>query len=195
MSESPAAERAAARTRRLLACGAAVGPLFVGSFLVEGARRPGYRHIRHPVSSLALGPGGWRQILNFAVSGGLCLGFAAGLEQAGLKQAGLKQASLKQASLNQAGLEQLDDAWEHRRLGSTLIGAAGIGLIGAGLFVTDPFNGYPLGTPDTPEQVTRAGQMHDLSAALILVSMPAAQLLYARRFARASAEHTPCESS
>ena len=55
----------------------AAGPLFIGTFLVEGAARPDYSQPRHPVSSLALGPRGWMQTANFALAGALCLGFAA----------------------------------------------------------------------------------------------------------------------
>jgi hypothetical protein len=154
------------RTRWLLSCGAAVGPVFVTTFLVDGSWRAGYLHHRHPVSSLALGPGGWRQMANFAVAGGLCLGFAAGLSQTDLSQIG--------------------DGQPQSALAPILIACAGLGLLGAGTFVTDPFNGYPPGTPNTPNALSRSGQLHDLSAALILVSMPAAQLLYAWRFARAS---------
>ena len=45
-------------TRRLLRCGLAAGPVFTATFLLEGATRDGYRPLRHPVSSLALGPRG-----------------------------------------------------------------------------------------------------------------------------------------
>jgi hypothetical protein len=148
------------RTRWLLSCGALVGPLFVTTFLLDGARRADFHHHRHPVSSLALGPGGWKQVANFAVAGGLCLGFAA-------------------------GLSQTEDGQPKTRLGPLLIASAGVGLLGAGTFITDPFNGYPPGTPDQPASLSRSGQLHDLSAAQILLSMPAAQLLYAARFARA----------
>ncbi|MGH3184154.1 MAG: DUF998 domain-containing protein [Streptosporangiaceae bacterium] len=53
-------------TRRLLYCGAAAGPLFVAVFVVEGARRAGYKPLRHPVSSLSLGPHGWVQVATSA---------------------------------------------------------------------------------------------------------------------------------
>ena len=39
----------------------------------------------------------------------------------------------------------------------TLVGLAGIGLIGAGIFVTDPLNGYPPGTPLIPIRRTAHG--------------------------------------
>jgi hypothetical protein len=56
-------------TRGLLCCGLAAGPVFVTTFLTDGATRNGYRPSRHPVSSLALGPRGWVQAANFAVTG------------------------------------------------------------------------------------------------------------------------------
>ena len=58
-----------------LRCGR--GPVFAAVFLVEGALRDGYQPLRHPVSSLALGPRGWIQTANFAVAGTLFLAGAA----------------------------------------------------------------------------------------------------------------------
>jgi hypothetical protein len=71
-----------ARTRALLACGAIAGPLFTIAWALEGATRPGYEPLRHPVSSLELGPLGWTQQANFIVAGALTLGFAVGLRRA-----------------------------------------------------------------------------------------------------------------
>jgi hypothetical protein len=45
------------------------GPLFVVAFLVEGATRPDDDPLRHPASSLALGPFGWTQTAKFIVAG------------------------------------------------------------------------------------------------------------------------------
>jgi Protein of unknown function (DUF998) len=81
----------------------AAGPAFVAAFLVEGAARDGYRPLRHPVSSLALGSRGWIQTGNFAVAGTLFLAGAAGLARAG-------------------------DAAASRRVAPALIGAASAGL-------------------------------------------------------------------
>jgi len=94
------------RTRGLLSCGLAAGPVFVTAFLIQGATREGYRPSRHPVSSLALGPRGWVQAANFAVTGTLVLAAAAGLGRAA-------------------------DPALSSRAGRALIGAAGAGLIGA----------------------------------------------------------------
>jgi len=66
-------------TRALLRGGAAAGPAFLSTALIAGAVRKDYRPLRHPMSSLALGPGGGVQVTNFLVTGGLYLGFAVGL--------------------------------------------------------------------------------------------------------------------
>ena len=67
------------RRRALLVCGMIAGPLFVGTFTLEGARRPDYDPTRHPVSSLSLGSSGWTQKLNFLATGALTIAFAAGV--------------------------------------------------------------------------------------------------------------------
>jgi hypothetical protein len=141
--------RSARWTRRLLYCGLAAGPVFVTAFLVEGASREGYRPSRHPVSSLALGPRGWVQAANFTVTGTLVLAGAAGLWRA-------------------------HDPALSTRVGQALIGAAGVGLIGAAVFATDPVSGYPPGTPDALLQPSRTGIVHNLAAVPVFVGLPAA---------------------
>jgi hypothetical protein len=122
--------RLAGQTRKLLRCGIWAGPVFTATFLAEGAARDGYRPLRHPVSSLALGPRGWVQTANFAVTGVLCLAGAA-------------------------GLHRTDDRLAGSRAGPILVAAAGAGLIGAAAFRTDPVGGYPPGTPDMPAKFSR----------------------------------------
>ncbi|HZM80181.1 MAG TPA: DUF998 domain-containing protein [Candidatus Limnocylindrales bacterium] len=65
--------------RKLLWCGLIAGPLFVIVLLVAGALRSGFDPVRHPGSSLALGPGGWVQSANFVVAGLLTIAFAFSL--------------------------------------------------------------------------------------------------------------------
>ncbi len=144
----PSAPRA--WTRRLLRCGVAAGPVFVAAFLLEGAVREGYRPLRHPVSSLALGSRGWIQTGNFAVAGTLFLAGAAGLARA--------------------------DDLASSRAGPALIGAAGAGLIGSAVFTTDPVSGYPPGTPDALGRPSRAGAAHNLAAVPVFFGLPAAAL-------------------
>jgi hypothetical protein len=67
--------------KALLSCGVAAGPVFLAAAAVEGATRAGYDPLRHPISGLALGPGGWQQVVNFGVSGALYLAGAAGLRR------------------------------------------------------------------------------------------------------------------
>ena len=104
-------------------------------FLIEGAMTPDYDPLRHPVSSLALGPFGWTQTLNFIFVGILTLAFAVGLVR-------LRGA--------------------RHKVGGILVGVWGVGLIGAGAFVTDPVSGYPPGTPPTQVDTTTPGTLHDL---------------------------------
>ena len=144
-------KRSQAGTRGLLRCGLAAGPLFVAVFLLEGAVRDGYRPLRHPVSSLALGPRGWIQAGNFAVAGTLLLAGAAGLARAG-------------------------DRATSSRAAPALIGAAGAALIGSAVCTTDPVSGYPPGTPDALTQPSRTGIAHNLTAVPVFLGLPAAAL-------------------
>ncbi len=59
------------------------GPAFLTTALIEGARRPAYHPLRHPVSSLALGSGGRVQRANFVIAGALYGGAAVGLARSG----------------------------------------------------------------------------------------------------------------
>ncbi len=149
-----------ARTRRLLRCGVAAGPFFVTVFLLEGAARDGYRPLRHPVSSLALGSRGWIQAGNFVVTGTLFLAGAAGLARAG----------------NPA---------TSSRAAPALIGAAGAGLIASAVFTTDPVSGYPPGTPDALTRPSPAGTAHNLAAIPVFFGLPAAALASSWRAWRA----------
>lgn len=145
--------------RGLLRCGAVAGPLFVSVFLIEGARRPDYKPLRHPVSSLSLGPRGWVQVANFAATGMLYIAGAAGLAR----------------SAGQAPCGRIAEA---------ALGAAGLGLIGSAMFPTDPVSGYPLGTPDAPAQPTTTGTMHSVAAMPIFLGIPAAAFACGWRFHR-----------
>jgi uncharacterized membrane protein len=148
------------RSRVLLVCGAIAGPLFTAAWILEGATRAHYDPLRHPVSSLELGGEfGWTQRANFVVAGLLTLAFAIGLRRA-LRPLG-------------------GSTW-----GPLLVGAHAIGLLGAGIFVTDPVSGYPPGTPDhlaTYGSVHAA--LHDLLSVGTFVGLPIACLVMARRFA------------
>lgn len=140
--------RSASVTRWLLRCGLVAGPAFVIVFSVDGATRPGYRPLRHPVSSLSLGPRGWVQVTNFAVTGALYLAAAAGLARA--------------ADPIRARAEP------------GLVAVAAATLIGAAAFRTDPVSGYPPGSPDVPVRPSRTGTVHNLLAIGVFLGIPAA---------------------
>lgn len=72
---------AAARTRRLLTCGAVAGPLFVGVTALEVLTREGFDLRRHGISLLSLGDRGWIQVANFVVAGALSIGFGFGVRR------------------------------------------------------------------------------------------------------------------
>ena len=142
----------------LLGSGAFAGPLFTLMWIVESFTRPNYNLFRHPVSSLALGDFGWMQIANFIVAGLLTLAFAIGLRLALRSQRG--------------------STW-----GPLLVAIWGIGLLGAGIFLTDPVSGYPLGTPDLLLNPTTHGALHDGFSLPGFLALTAACFVFAYRFA------------
>jgi hypothetical protein len=65
-----------------------------------------------------------------------------------------------------------------------LVAGYAIGLVGAGVFVTDPVSGYPPGTPDHLQSYSSVhAALHDLLSLPTFVGLPIACLVLARRFA------------
>lgn len=152
-----------------LACGAVAGPFFVSSFTAIGARRAGYDWRRHAVSSLAAARGGWLQRANFMITGSLFCIAAHGLARSPKQAVG-------------------------PRVVRALTFGAGAGLIGSGLFVTDPVAGYPPSPDDhdgadrtVPVVPSRAGTLHNLCAIPIFFGIPIAALASATSAARRGA--------
>ena len=140
--------------RALASAGVIAGPLFLATATIEGARRPDYDPVRHPISSLALGPRGWVQAVNFAFTGSLYLATAAGVRG------------------------------PRNRLPAIVFGLCGAALLTSAVFRTDPVSGYPPGTPDIPTPSTRIGRAHDISGVPIFLGIPAMQLTAAVRGVR-----------
>lgn len=147
-----------AKTKVLLFCGAIAGPFFTILWFVQGLTRADYEPMRYPISSLSIGEFGWIQVANFVVTGLLILAFSVELRRA---------------------IRSSDSFW-----GPVLVGLVGTGLIGAGIFVTDPLNGYPPGTPVIPTERTAHGILHDLFGIPFFLGVPIACFVFARFFMR-----------
>jgi hypothetical protein len=162
-----------------LLCGALAGPLFVTAFTVIGAARRGYDSRRYPVSSLAIGRRGWHQRTIFILAGVLSLCAAAGLRRC-----------------------------DRQRIGHlavpALVAAAGVGLIGSGLFdtdyVADPANEGSdekvCGPIDVaPNRPTCAGQIHNLCGIPVFVGIPVAGMASAATAVRHGDHRWACYSA
>jgi hypothetical membrane protein len=127
--------------------------------VIQALARDGFDLTRHPASLLSTGDLGWVQITNFVVSGMLTIACAVGMRRV------LRPG--------------MGGTW-----GPLLIGAYGAGLIAAGVFVADPADGFPPGTPPGPaDQVSWHGAVHFVVAAIAFLALIAACLVYARRYA------------
>lgn len=133
------------------------GPFFVITYLILGFTRKDYNWLRHPVSSLAIGEDGWMQIANFFVTGTCFLCFAYGLYQT------------LQPPFN-------------KKTAAILFGMIGIGLIGAGIFVTDPIVGYPPELPYQNRQSSVMGHLHNAFSFLVFIGIPVACFSFRKKF-------------
>ncbi len=148
-----------ATTRTLLALGACAGPLYVVVGLLQVVFRDGFDFRRHALSLMSNGDLGWIQIANFMVSGLLVIASAFGIRRA------LRGSP--------AG------TW-----GPLLLGVYGLGLIGAGLFVADPMDGFPPGTPPGPPvSPSWHGPLHFVAGGIGFFALIAGCFVFSRRFA------------
>ncbi|WP_406064120.1 DUF998 domain-containing protein [Micromonospora sp. NBC_00860] len=147
------------RTRLLLGCGTVAGLLFPVLSFGQAFTRSGFDLRRHAVSSLTLGDLGWLQVVAFASTGVLAVAFALGLWQA--------------LRPGRAGT-----------VVPVLVGVYGVAMVGGGIFVPDPALGWPPGAPaGLPEQASTGSILHTVCGAAAFLSLIAAGLLLARRFA------------
>jgi len=146
-------------TRSLLGYGLVAGPFFVVVVLVQGLLRPGFDLARDDASLLSNGAWGWIQVANLMLTGAMVLACAAGVWRALTGGRGIRWAPV-------------------------LLGIYGLGLIGAGIFVADPMNGFPPGTSaGRPVVMTTHGILHIVSAAAGFLGLVAFCFVMARRFA------------
>ncbi|MFG1650802.1 DUF998 domain-containing protein [Micromonospora sp. NPDC049275] len=148
-------------TRALLAGGVLAGPLFGVVAAAQVLTRDGFDLSRQPLSLLALGDLGWIQTANFVLTGLLALAGAVGLRRTLSGEPG--------------------GTW-----GPALIAVHGLGLIIAGVLVSDPSMGWPAGAPEgTPDSVSWHAIGHGVGAGLAFGSLPIACLVFARTWWRA----------
>lgn len=150
----------AGSTRRLLACGIVAAPLFFVVGFTQVLTRAGIDLRVHPFSTLSLGDLGWIQITNFVVCGLLFIACGVGMRRV-----------LRPGPGGTAG--------------PALIAAFGASMIGGGVFLADPAFGYPAGAPaGMPETISWHGVVHGIAFALGALTLAAAFVVFARRFAR-----------
>ncbi|GLZ49053.1 hypothetical protein Acsp06_52380 [Actinomycetospora sp. NBRC 106375] len=155
------ADRTAAITRSLLGYGVIVGPFYVVVGLAQALTREGFDLTRHDLSLLANGPLGWIQIANLVLSGLMVIAAAVGMRRA-LRVLGGGPGSV----------------W-----GPRLVAGYGIGMVGAGVFVADPMNGFPPGTRDDgPEAPSIAGLGHLLFGGLGFLALVVGCFVLARAY-------------
>lgn len=144
-------------TRYLLLAGTVAGPLFAVAAVLQAVLRDGFDPLRHAVSQLALGPGGWVQTTSFAVTGLLTIACATGLRHVLRGGRGQTWAPI-------------------------LLGAQGAGFVAAAAFPADPGNGFPPGAPTAPT-FTTTGMLHLTCAGIAFLALIVATFVLARRFA------------
>ncbi|MFI5720607.1 DUF998 domain-containing protein [Nocardia sp. NPDC051750] len=145
---------------RLLLAGAAAGPLFFASAIIQMLTRDGFDITRHPISQLATGDLAWIQIATFLTAGAGALALAVGLGRTLAAGTG-------------------------RRALPVLVGVFGVGMIAAGVFTMDPEKGFPAGTPDEPvAQMSWHSIAHSASAAVAFTALAISALVLSVRCAR-----------
>ncbi|MER6253117.1 DUF998 domain-containing protein [Streptomyces sp. NPDC001584] len=147
-------------TRSLLACAVAATPLWAAVALPQAALREGFDITRHPLSALSNGSLGWLQITNFLIVGALLAAGATGLRRALHGAPG--------------------GTWAPR-----LVRVAGLGMLAAGVFVMDPADGFPAGTPyGQPATLTWHSYAHFAAGSVTFLSLIAACYVLGRHFGR-----------
>lgn len=151
-------DRGAAVTRSLLGYGVLVGPFYLVVSLVQAFVRDGFDLMRHPLSLLANGPGGWVQTANFVLSGLMVIAAAVGFARV------LGSGS---------------------RAATWFLGAFGASMLVAAVFPADPVDGFPVGTPEGyPTSISTAGFVHFIAGTLGFTSLAISCLAAARTLPR-----------
>jgi hypothetical membrane protein len=135
-----------------------VGPLlFIAVFTVESLTRPGYDPYHSMVSELELSSWGWQQVANFLMCATAMLAGAVGLWRVGTS-----------------------------RWATGVLTITALGMLMAGVFLTDPGLAYPADAPHAlPAGAhTWHGLLHGIAGAIVFFSLPVAATIMTVWFAR-----------
>ncbi|WP_169981598.1 DUF998 domain-containing protein [Microbispora sp. H10836] len=148
-------------TRALLTCAVLTTPVFGIVSLAQAFTREGFDLLRHPLSMLSTGDLGWLQIGTFWITAVLTVAGAIGLRRAMRGTPG--------------------GTWAPR-----LLLVEGAGLAAAGVFVMDPGDGFPAGTPlGAPAGMSWHAMLHMAAGSVAFTALIAACFVLGRHFARA----------
>jgi hypothetical protein len=145
-------------TRRLLTCGIIAEPLYIIVGALEMLTRAGFDLRRHPLSLMSNGDWGWVHSTMLVTTGVLTIVGAVGMRRALHNDLGKIAAPVT-------------------------VGLYGLGLIGAGVFSTDPALGFPPGTPMDANTVSWHGMLHFIVGAIGFLGLIIACFVFARYFA------------
>jgi hypothetical protein len=158
--QTPAATVTTPSTRSLLTGLAVAGPLWSVVSLAQAATREGFDLTRHPLSVLSTGDLGWLQITNFVVAGVLTIAGAVGLRRVMAVTPGGR--------------------WAPR-----LVAVDGLGMLGGGLLVMDPADGFPVGTSaGMPASMSWHSVGHMIAGSVAFIALIAACYVLGRHFSR-----------
>ena len=140
-------------------CGMIAGPIYVGAGALQILIRDGFDPTRHSLSLMSNGDLGWIQITSFLLTGVLVIACAIGMRQTLSKRPAAK--------------------WATR-----LLVVHGAGLLAGGVFVADPYDGFPPGTPaGMPTTMSWHGVLHMVAALVTFLAIIASSAVFARVFA------------
>ena len=144
--------------RSLPGLGMLAGPFYLVVSLIQAGIRDGFDLMRHPLSLLANGPGGWVQTANFLLTGFMVIASAVGFRRV---------------------------LGQKARAASLFLGGFGACMIVAAGFPADPADGFPLGTPPGyPTSISTTGMVHFVAGALGFTFLAVSCLIASRVMSR-----------
>lgn len=148
---------AAAVTRSLLGYGVIAGAFYLVVGLALALTRDGFDLLRHPLSLLMLGDGGWMQQANLVLTGLMTVAAGVGITRA------------------------LRDERRGARTGTAVV-VYGVCLVGSGIFRPDPMAGFPPGAAEG--EASLSGILHLAFGGVGFLALASAGLLLGGWFAQ-----------